>query len=74
MEKYWQLHIAACQALLELGIRVHVKDRLPLFKLWNEVPKRSVGAKADNVLALIEALLQLRKAGVEPPHKGPRYV
>lgn len=61
--------------LFGMGIKhFHVKERLPLFKLWTMVQRRTAGSHTAQALDLIEGLVVLRKMGVEPPHNRGRYL
>jgi hypothetical protein len=72
--KYWEAQIILVRLLVQLGIKVDVKDRLPIFRLYTTIPNRCTGAKRQEILALLTYLNDLRKAGFEPKHKDGKYV
>jgi hypothetical protein len=72
--EYWEAQVLLVRILQNSGLRVGVKDRLPIFRLWNIVAKRMTGVRQHNVLLLLQALVQMRGRGIEPPHNGKTYV
>ena len=70
---YWRLQVYLKQKKQSAGIRVGVRDRLPLFRLWLIVDRRITGARKYNILHVMDQLVALRKAGREPPHDGNKY-
>lgn len=70
---YWEAQIQAVGALVALGFKVTIKDRLPIFKLYRQIEERTTGDKGKAAKQLLELLLDLRKQGLEPPHKNGKY-
>jgi hypothetical protein len=71
--EYWGAQISLVRILQRNGLRVDIKDRLPLFRLWILVSNRMTGDRAKNIFQLIQFLLNLRRNGKEPPYNGKRY-
>jgi hypothetical protein len=72
--EYWGVQVLLVRILKTLGIKVDIRDRLPLFRLWNIVNSRMTGAKKHNILQLIQSLVHMRQKNMEPPNDGKRYV
>lgn len=72
-DRYWELQITLVRLLQSAGLRVDVKDRLPIFRLFRVVTTRMTGAKAAQILGLLTELVTLRKAGLEPPFVRGKY-
>lgn len=72
--EYWEAQILFVRILQNSGLKVGVKDRLPLFKLWLLVENRMTGVRRSELLNMIDILVALRKVGREPPHKANKYV
>ncbi len=72
--EYWEVQVLIVRILQNSGLKVGVKDRLPLFRLWLLVTNRMTGARRDNLLTLLNQLTKLRISGLEPPHNGKTYV
>lgn len=71
--EYWEAQVLTVRILQNSGLRIGVKDRLPIFRLWRLIDNRMTGARKDNLLQLLQALVNMRKAGLEPPHNGTTY-
>lgn len=71
--EYWEAQVLLVRILQNSGLKVGVKDRLPIFRLWNIVATRMTGARQHNVSLLLQALVIMRGKGMEPPHKGNTY-
>jgi len=71
---YWEAQVLAVRILNSCGVKVGVKDRLPLFKLYRVVSSRMTGVRQSNLLQLLRQLVDLRIQGLEPPHNGKKYV
>jgi len=72
--EYWSSQVLIVRTLQQIGIRVDVKDRLPIFRLWRIIQERMVGQRAEHLLQLLNKLTELRKQGMEPPHKEGKYL
>jgi hypothetical protein len=71
--EYWEAQVLLVRILQNSGLRVGVKDRLPIFRLWLLVTSRITGAKQVNLLQLLNAMAKMRISGREPPHNGKTY-
>lgn len=71
--EYWEAQVLLVRILQNSGLKVGVKDRLPVFRLWNLVSKRMTGVRQINLLQLLQALVLMRTQGMEPPHDGKVY-
>lgn len=71
--EYWEAQVLTVRILQNSGLKVGVKDRLPLFRLWLLVNTRITGARKDNLLQLLNAMTKMRVDGKEPPHNGKTY-
>lgn len=71
--EYWGVQYLIVRILQRAGLKVSPRDRLPIFRLWNIVRNRITGAKAENLCQLLQALLNMRMKGMEPPHNGQQY-
>lgn len=71
--EYWEAQVLTVRILQNAGLKVGVRDRLPLFRLWLLVSDRMTGARRDNLLQLLQALVKMRTMGMEPPHNGKLY-
>lgn len=72
--EYWEAQVLFVRILQNSGLKVGIKDRLPLFRLWLVVDTRMTGVRRAELLNMIEILVALRKEGKEPPHKADKYV
>lgn len=72
--EYWEAQVLLVRILQNSGLKVGVKDRLPIFRLWLIVSKQMTGARQANLLQLLDALAKMRGKGMEPPHNGKIYV
>lgn len=72
--EYWEAQVLLVRILQNSGLKVGVKDRLPIFRLWLLVNGRMTGARKDNLLQLLNAMTKMRTMGMEPPHNGKTYV
>lgn len=72
--EYWEAQVLTVRILQNSGLKVGVKDRLPIFRLWLLVDNRMTGARRTNLLQLLEAMVKMRTIGLEPPHNGKTYV
>lgn len=70
---YWEAQVLAVRILQSSGLKVGVKDRLPVFRLWLLVSNRMTGARQANLLQLLNAIAKMRTEGLEPPHNGKTY-
>ena len=70
---YWEAQVLAVRILNACGVKVGVKDRLPIFRLYRVVSDRMTGAKQNNLQQLLRQLVHLRTQGMEPPHNGKKY-
>jgi len=71
---YWEAQVLFVRILQASGLKVGVKDRLPLFKLWTLIDKRITGKRRVELMSMIDIMVQLRKQGKEPPHKANKYI
>jgi hypothetical protein len=71
--EYWGVQIQLVRILQHCGVKVDIKDRLPLFKLWNIVNTRMTGIRRRNILLLLQSLVHMRMKGMEPENDGKRY-
>ena len=71
--EYWEAQVLTVRILQNSGLKVGVKDRLPVFRLWLLVNGRMTGARKFNLLQLLQALVKMRTMGMEPPHNGKVY-
>ena len=71
--EYWGMHIQFVRILKSAGLKVDIRDRLPLFRLWHVVNSRMTGARRANVLQIIQGLVNMRLKGLEPPNDGKKY-
>ena len=72
--EYWGAQILLVRYLQQMGVRTDVKDRLPIFRLWQIIQSRMTGKRAEHLLQLLNKLTQLRLNGMEPPHKDGKYL
>lgn len=72
--KYWETQVLLVRILQNSGIRVGIKDRLPIFRLWHVVSTRMSGRRANNLLQLLQYIVDMRKRGMEPLHNGKQYL
>lgn len=71
--EYWEAQVLTVRILQNSGLKVGVKDRLPLFRLWLLVDIRMTGARRTNLLQLLQAMITMRTMGLEPPNNGKTY-
>lgn len=71
--EYWAIQVVLVRVLQSAGLKVDVRDRLPIFRLWSIVNQRITGTKKVNILQLLQSLVELRKKGNEPPNDGKKY-
>lgn len=71
--EYWEAQVLTVRILQNAGLKVGVKDRLPIFRLWYVVSNRMTGSRRSNLLQLLQAMVKLRAMGMEPPHDGKVY-
>lgn len=71
--EYWAVQVVLVRVLQSAGLKVDVRDRLPLFRLWHTVSTRITGTRSFNILQLIQALVHMRMKGMEPAHDGKKY-
>lgn len=71
--EYWEAQVLTVRILQNSGLKVGVKDRLPLFRLWLLVDQRMAGTRRINLLILLQALVKMRTMGLEPPNNGKIY-
>lgn len=72
--EYWGVQVLIVRTLQHTGIKVDIKDRLPIFRLWRVIQSRMVGKRGDQLLQLLNKLTELRKNGLEPPHQEGKYL
>lgn len=72
--EYWEAQVLTVRILQNSGLKVGVKDRLPLFRLWLLVDSRMTGARRSNLLQLLQKMVELRTMGSEPEHNGKAYI
>jgi hypothetical protein len=72
--EYWEAQALLVRILQNSGLKVGIKDRLPIFRLWLLVNSRMTGARQVNLLQLLQALVNMRMKGMEPPNNGKTYV
>lgn len=72
--EYWEAQVLTVRILQNSGLKVGVKDRLPIFRLWLLVDSRMAGARRSNLLQLLQRMVELRRMGLEPQHNGKTYV
>jgi hypothetical protein len=72
--EYWEAQTLIVRILQNSGLRIGVKDRLPVFRLWLLVDSRITGVRRNNLLILLQALVRMRTMGMEPPHNGKTYI
>ncbi|TXH41962.1 MAG: hypothetical protein E6Q97_36545 [Desulfurellales bacterium] len=76
---YWDIQTRLIVELNELGFMYRLRDRLPPFKLYVRLQKLAkdkpeLGEKVLNLLDMLEWIVELRRAGLEPPLESPlRY-
>jgi hypothetical protein len=82
-DDYWAAQIRVLNALAALDIRYQLKDRIPPMILLKRFRRFWMGPEAKESLlknAYVEAemalneLVDLRRRGLEPPHKKDIYV
>jgi hypothetical protein len=71
--EYWEAQVIFVRLLQNSGLKVGVKDRLPLFKLRLLIDARMTGVRKEQLIKLLDLLVSLRTKGLEPPHKGNKY-
>jgi len=71
--EYWGMQVHLVRILQSADMRVDIRDRLPLFRLWLVVDRRMTGSRKNNILQLIQSLIHMRMKGLEPPHEGGKY-
>lgn len=71
--EYWEAQVLTVKILQNSGLKVGVKDRLPIFRLWLVVNSRMTGARKDTLVKLLDTMLRLRMKGREPTHNGKVY-
>lgn len=71
--EYWEAQVLLVRILQNSGLKVGIKDRLPLFRLWILVDTRMTGIRRTQLLQMLATLVKLRTDGKEPPHKGNKY-
>jgi hypothetical protein len=72
--EYWEAQVLTVRILQNSGLKVGVKDRLPIFRLWLFVNERMTGSRRSNLLQLLQRMVELRTMGLEPQHNGKTYV
>lgn len=76
---YWDLQTRLVLELNELGMPYKLKDRVPIFKLWRRLDKiekkhPEIGPRLADIRDLLEHMLAMRRAGMEPDRSSPtRY-
>lgn len=76
---YWDIQTRLVVELNELGMMYRLRDRLPPFKLYVKLQgiakkKPELVDKITDLLDLLEWMIELRTAGLEPPLESPlRY-
>ena len=71
--EYWATQVVLIRMLQSAGLKVDIRDRLPIFRLWQVVGRRMTGNRAYHILQLLQALVNMRQKCMEPPHDGKRY-
>lgn len=71
--EYWEAQVLLVRILQNSGLKVGVKDRLPLFRLYLLVDRRMTGTRRVKLIELLEVLAKLRISGGEPPNDGMTY-
>lgn len=71
--EYWEAQVLTVKILQNSGLKIGVRDRLPVFHLWLLVSNRMTGTRQDNLLKLLDSMVKLRGEGKEPPHNGKVY-
>jgi hypothetical protein len=76
---YWQVHIDTLQALHSVGIHYNLNDRIPTFRIYNELEKLKKQVDETNQHLIIDAqchidrLVKYRNNGYEPPFEKDKY-
>lgn len=73
---YWQHQTATVVQLQELGFKFKLKDRIPIFKVWErlrrmEAREPDLSKSIDVARHHLDILLEYRKNGMEPKLKTP---
>lgn len=72
---YWTTHRQVVHLLAHLGLKYRYEQRLPIFQLFvilNDWKPKNEYVKA--CLDLLTILTELRHEGLEPAHKGNKYI
>jgi hypothetical protein len=72
--EYWEAQVLLVRILQNSGVKVGIKDRLPIFRLWQVVSKKMAGNRATTILKLLDSLVRMRQNGEEPPNTGKKYL
>lgn len=75
--EYWKVQVELVNILGRLGFSIQATDRIPTF--WFRLRLKQAVENGDQeildeAVRLLDALVELRVRGVEPPNDGKRYV
>lgn len=76
-KNYTELHHATVDVLHALGYPVARKKRIDPFRIWVKVERNEklIGnLLVPTLRSLLSAVIEMRKAGFEPDHKGGHYL
>ena len=71
---YQEVQKKTIEALSDIGLKFSPNFRIPIFKLWSKLIKRPETPERLRVLRLLNFMLEMRRAGLEPAHKRNYYL
>lgn len=73
-DPFFDAYIEVLEALANVGLFYEFKQRLPIFRIFNDLQKLEMTDDVEHAIQMVDVLKELMIRGFEPEHVNGYYV